>query len=121
MRENCRWLREIEESCVHLTAYGVQPRYPMEVELTKIHFLNEFISIYRLLKLQENENKLVLDSSKVAGEYFASLLGGIKDREKFMAAFLDTGNNIIETRIFSEGTEQRELTADQTNEEELER
>jgi len=26
---------EIEESCVHLTAYGVQPRYPMEIELTE--------------------------------------------------------------------------------------
>ena len=77
---------------------------PNKQQLEKIHVLNEFISAYRLLKLQENENKLVFDSSKVAGEYFASLLGGIKDREKFMAAFLDTGNNLIETRTFSEGS-----------------
>ena len=77
---------------------------PNKQQLEKIHVLNEFISTYRLLKLQENENKLAFNSSKVAGEYFASLLGGIKDREKFMAAFLDTGNNIIETRTFSEGS-----------------
>jgi DNA repair protein RadC len=76
---------------------------PNKQQLEKIHVLNEFISAYRLLKLQENETKLVFDSSKVAGEYFASLLGGIKDRE-FMAAFLDTGNNLIETRTFSEGS-----------------
>ncbi len=77
---------------------------PNKQQLEKIHVLNEFISAYRLLKLQENENKLVFDSSKVAGEYFVSLLSGIKDREKFMAAFLDTGNNLIETRTFSEGS-----------------
>ena len=77
---------------------------PNKQQLEKIHVLNEFISTYKLLKLQEKENKIVLNSSTVAGEYFVSLLGGIKDREKFMAAFLDNGNNIIETRTFSEGS-----------------
>lgn len=77
---------------------------PNKQQLAKIHLLNEFISTYRLLKLQENENKLTLNSSKLAGEYFVSILGGIKDKEKFMAAFLDNGNNIIETRTFSEGS-----------------
>jgi DNA repair protein RadC len=77
---------------------------PNKQQLEKIHVLNEFISTYKLLKLQEKENKIVLNSSTVAGEYFVSLLGGIKDREKFMAAFLDSGNNIIETRTLSEGS-----------------
>lgn len=77
---------------------------PSKPQLEKIHMLNEFISTYKLLKLQEKESKIVLNSSTVSGEYFLSLLGGIKDREKFMAAFLDSGNNIIETRIFSEGS-----------------
>ena len=77
---------------------------PSKTQLEKIHMLNEFISTYKLLKLQEKESKIVLNSSTVSGEYFLSLLGGIKDREKFMAAFLDSGNNIIETRIFSEGS-----------------
>ncbi|TCX53615.1 JAB domain-containing protein [Dehalobacter sp. 14DCB1] len=77
---------------------------PSKPQLEKIHMLNEFISTYKLLKMQENENKIVLNSSTLAGEYFVSMLGGIKDREKFMATFLDSGNNIIETRTFSEGS-----------------
>lgn len=77
---------------------------PNKQQLEKIYVLNEFISTYKLLKLQENENRLTFNSSKIAGEYFVSLLGGIKDREKFMVAFLDIGNNIIETRTFSEGS-----------------
>lgn len=77
---------------------------PNKQQLDKIHVLNEFITTYRLLKLQENENKLVFNSPKIAGEYFTSLLGGTKDREKFMAVFLDTSNHIIETRTFSEGS-----------------
>lgn len=77
---------------------------PNKQQLEKIYILNEFISTYRLLKLQENENKLAFTSAKVAGEYFTSLLGGTKDREKFMAAFLDNGHNIIETRTLSEGS-----------------
>lgn len=77
---------------------------PNKQQLEKIYVLNEFISTYKLLKLQENENKLVFNSPKIAGEYFVSLLGGTKDREKFMSAFLDSGNHIIETRTFSEGS-----------------
>lgn len=77
---------------------------PSKQQLVKIQILNEFIATYRLLKLQEVENRLVFNSPKIAGEYFASLLGGTKDREKFMVVFLDSGNHIIETRIFSEGT-----------------
>lgn len=77
---------------------------PNKQQLEKIYVLNEFISTYKLLKLQEKENKIVLNASTVAGEYFVSLLGGIKDKEKFMAAFLDSGNNIIETRTLSEGS-----------------
>ena len=77
---------------------------PNNQQLEKIYILNEFISMYRVLKLQENEDKLSFSSSKIAGEYFTALLGGIKDREKFMVAFLDTGHRIIELRTFSEGS-----------------
>lgn len=54
--------------------------------------------------MQEQETKIVLNSSSKAGEYFVSLLGGIKDKEKFLTVFLDSGNNIIETRTMSEGS-----------------
>ena len=77
---------------------------PNKQQLEKISLLNEFISTYRLLKLQEKDNKIVLNSSSVAGEYFVSLLGGIKHRDKFIVACLDNGHNIIETRTFSEGS-----------------
>lgn len=73
-------------------------------QLEKISLLNEFISTYRLLKLQEDQTKIILNSSNKAGEYFSSILSGIKDREKFMVAFLDAGNSIIETKTMSEGS-----------------
>lgn len=77
---------------------------PNQQQLKKISLLNEFISSYRLLKMQEKENRIRFSNSSYAGEYFTSILGGIKDKEKFMVAFLDSGNNIIETRIISEGS-----------------
>lgn len=77
---------------------------PNQQQREKISLLNEFISSYRLLKMQEEENKITLNSSSRAGEYFCSILGGTKDKEKFMVAFLDNGNNIIETRTVSEGS-----------------
>lgn len=76
---------------------------PNPQQLEKISLLNEFISSYRLLKMQEEENKITLNASSRAGDYFCSLLSGIKDKEKFIVAFMDSGNNIIETRIVSEG------------------
>lgn len=83
----------------HPNTIGISPQ-----QLQKIQVLNEFISTYRILKLQENENRMVFNSLKVSGEYFVSLLSGIKDREKFMAIFLDNGNHLIEIRTFSEGS-----------------
>ena len=77
---------------------------PNERQLEKIGLLNEFISSYNLLKIYEGENKLKLNSSAVSGKYFQSLLGGMKDKERFLIAFLDNGQNIIETRTVSEGT-----------------
>lgn len=48
--------------------------------------------------------KIVLNSSTISGQYFLALLGGMKDKERFMVAFLDSGNNIIETKTMSEGS-----------------
>jgi len=77
---------------------------PNEKQLEKIGLLNEFISSYNLLKIYENQEKLKLNSSTVSGQYFLALLSGMKDKERFMVAFfLDNGNNIIETKIMSEG------------------
>lgn len=76
---------------------------PNEKQLQKIGLLNEFIASYNLLKVHESENKIKFSSPKEASDYFIPLLSGIKDKEKFMVAFLDNGNNIIQTKIMSEG------------------
>ena len=62
---------DIEEACVRLTAYGVQPRYPMEIELTEIdmqqaikdadHIMN-FISQRLRLLFCETQNDVPQDS-----------------------------------------------------------
>lgn len=77
---------------------------PNKQQFEKIHLLNDFISSYQLLKLQENENKLTINSTKKAGEYFSALLGGTKDREKFMTIFLDSRGHVIESRTMFEGS-----------------
>ena len=77
---------------------------PNEKQLEKIGLLNEFISSYNLLKIHESEEKLKLNSSTAAGQYFLALLSGMKDRERFLVSFLDNGNNVIETKTMSEGS-----------------
>ena len=77
---------------------------PNEKQLQKIGLLNEFIASYNLLKCNEMENKIKFSSPDQAAAYFVPLLSGIKDKEKFMISFLDNGNNIIHTKVVSEGT-----------------
>ena len=77
---------------------------PNEKQLEKIGLLNEFISSYSVLKIYESNDKIVLNSSTVSGQYFSALLTGMKDKERFLVSFLDNGNNIIETKTMSEGS-----------------
>ncbi len=77
---------------------------PNEKQLEKIGLLNEFIASYNILKVYEKDDKIILNSSTASGQYFLALLGGMKDKERFMVSFLDSGNNIIETKIMSEGS-----------------
>jgi DNA repair protein RadC len=77
---------------------------PTKKQLERIQTLNEFMTSYKILKLQEMDHKVTISSSSTAGEYFLAILGGVKHQEKFLAAFLDSGNTIIETRVISEGT-----------------
>ena len=77
---------------------------PNDRQLEKIGLLNEFIASYNILKIYESNEKVMLNSSTIAGQYFLALLGGMKDKERFMVAFLDSGNNIIETKTMSEGS-----------------
>lgn len=77
---------------------------PSDRQLEKINKLNEFIASYNVLKLDQENEKITFRSPKDAGKYFASLLGGVKDKERFLVAFLDNSNSIIEMRTVSQGT-----------------
>ncbi|KAB3527104.1 JAB domain-containing protein [Alkaliphilus serpentinus] len=79
----------------------VEPSYR---QLEKINKLNEFIASYNVLKLDQENEKITFKSPNDSGKYFASLLGGVKDKERFLVAFLDNSNSIIELRTVSQGT-----------------
>lgn len=77
---------------------------PNEKQLEKIGKLNEFMASYNVLKLDQENEKITFRSPKESGAYFASLLSGIKDKERVLVAFLDNSNSIIELRTVSEGS-----------------
>lgn len=76
---------------------------PDKVQLEKIRVLKEFLTSYRLLKQNEKDKRISLKSFMDSGEYFSAMLSQVKDKERFIVAFLDRGNSIIETRVVSEG------------------
>lgn len=77
---------------------------PNDRQLEKLNKLNEFIASYNVLKLDQENEKITFKSPNDSGKYFASLLGGVKDKERFLVAFLDNSNSIIELRRVSQGT-----------------
>ncbi len=77
---------------------------PNDRQLEKISKLNEFIASYNVLKLEQENEKITFRSPNDAGKYFASLLAGVKDKERFLVGFLDNSNSIIELRTVSEGS-----------------
>jgi len=81
----------------HPTAIGLSPK-----QLIKFEQLKELSSLYNNLKEQKLE--YCINSSSKAGEYFRNYFCGIKDKEKFVCAFLDTANNIMATEVMSTGT-----------------
>lgn len=69
----------------------------------KIEQLNAFLRAYRVIKWEEENARRRIGSPQQAGDYFSSLLEGVQDRERFMVAFLNKNNRIIETRTIAEG------------------
>ena len=53
---------EISDQCQVLTGYGVQPRYPLEIEISARHVLHAIESI-RIIKGFETIRKIYLDSN----------------------------------------------------------
>lgn len=77
---------------------------PNDKQLEKISKLNEFIASYNVLKMDHENEKITFRSPDESGRYFASILGGMKDKERFLVAFLDNSNSIIELKTISEGS-----------------
>jgi DNA repair protein RadC len=73
-------------------------------QLDKINKLNDFVSTYNVLRMEEENARIQITCPQEAGDYFNALIGNKRDRERFMVAFLDTSNKIIETKTISEGT-----------------
>lgn len=83
--------------------------HPHTLELTsaqlrKVELLNAFLRSHRFLQWEEEHAKQIISSPESASSYFSAHLMGVKDRERFMVAFLDRKNRIIETRVISEGS-----------------
>ena len=81
----------------HPTAIELSPK-----QLKKFEQLKELSSLYNNLKEQKSE--YCINTSSKEGEYFKNYFCGIKDKEKFVCAFLDTANNIMATEVMSTGT-----------------
>ena len=77
---------------------------PSERQLEKIGKLREFITSYNVLKMNQENQRIKFTTPKEAGQYFASILGGVKDKERVLVAFLDNSNSVIETKVVSEGS-----------------
>ncbi|MNM85021.1 hypothetical protein D3C81_971270 [compost metagenome] len=83
--------------------------HPHSLELTsaqlrKVELLNAFLRSHRFLQWEEENAKQKITSPELANRYFSVHLSGVKDRERFMTAFLDRKNQIIETKVISEGS-----------------
>lgn len=76
---------------------------PSDRQLEKIGRLKEFIASYNVLKMSQGSERIKFTSPNESGKYFASLLSGMKDKERFVVAFLDNSNSIIEVKTVSEG------------------
>lgn len=77
---------------------------PNPLQLEKISKLREFMASYNILRMEEEKEIIRFKSPEDAGNYFTSLLSTMKDKERFLVAFLDVKHGVIETKIVSEGS-----------------
>lgn len=75
-----------------------------EKQMNKINMINNLIALHGVVKELEVGKKIVLNSSEAAINFFSSLLSNKKDREIFMAAYLDNKGQLIQVEVISQGT-----------------
>jgi DNA repair protein RadC len=72
--------------------------------IENINHLRELFFSYELLKMTERDDIVKLTSDEAACKYFKALFSCNKEKERVLVAFLDSGHNVIETIVVSEGT-----------------
>jgi DNA repair protein RadC len=75
-----------------------------EAQKNKLSMLFEFKNLYETIKAAENNRQYTLRNTLDAKNYFINYFTGLDDRERFVAAFLDAKNNVINTKILFTGT-----------------
>lgn len=93
-----------------IRTYGLQRMIPSinilcetENQRKKLAEMIEFRNLYDEVS-NVPEDKYVLRNNQDAGKYFTHFFNGMNDKERIAAAFLDTANSIIATKILFEGT-----------------
>lgn len=81
---------------------------PNEKQLEKIGLLNEFIASYNILRIYESNDKIVINSSTIAGQYFSALLTGMKDKERFLFHFWTMAITSLKQRPCQKGVSDKQ-------------
>ena len=91
--------------------YGVEQMLPCanilcasEAQRSKLMAVFEFKNMYDIVKQGEKIKAYTLDSPDAAMEYFCNYFADAKDREYFVAAYLDTKHDVIATKVISAGS-----------------
>ena len=76
----------------------------LKVPKKKIKLLSELVELRNIYNNVQGRDRYKIDTSTRAAEYFINYFKDKKDKEYIVCGFLDTKNNIIETRCLAEGT-----------------
>jgi DNA repair protein RadC len=75
-----------------------------DAQRNKLAALFEFTNLYSTIRDAENSRPYIMASSTMAIKYFINYFAGMNDKERFAAAFLDSQNKVILTKVLFEGT-----------------
>jgi DNA repair protein RadC len=94
-----------------INGYGVEQILPCANQLcsndtqrNKLTAIFDFKNMYDLVKQGEKSKGYTLDSAHSAMEYFCNYFADTKDREYFVAAYLNNTHDVITTKTISAGS-----------------
>jgi DNA repair protein RadC len=94
-----------------ISEYGVEQILPCANQLCttnaqrdKLNAIFDFKNMYELVKQGEKSQTYTLDSPEAAMEYFCNYFADTKDREYFVATYLNTQHEVMATKIIAAGS-----------------